>query len=139
MTVRETSRAVFADIIAEGLLNRMERVAYEIVMQHGPVTAREADRIRGHMKRSLQPAMHRLVKRGALAETGKRKCRETGRCALTYVVTDTLPGPPPPKLTLTKRMKSKAADALREAWPQLSEAQQKALEPVGKWLAKGAA
>ena len=89
---RETSRAAYHELVSDGTLARSQLEVYRAVVENGPCTsaeAFEAMRSSGRYENPITQSRARfteLRKKGFLIETGKRKCRVTGKTAILWSV-----------------------------------------------------
>lgn len=89
--VRETSKAAYAKIKAEGLLSRKRFEVYEALFKLGrPSTCREIFRILTH-ERMQQARLNELRDLGVIYERGERECTVSGHVVIEYDLTDNLP------------------------------------------------
>ena len=67
-------------------VGRMEQRAAEIVRLHPNKTGSELDRICGYTRRELSKRLRGAQRKGLVLADGHRKCRVTGRKAITWSV-----------------------------------------------------
>ena len=67
-------------------VGRMEKRAAEIVRLHPNKTGSELDRICGYTRRELSKRLRGAQRKGLVLADGHRKCRVTGRKAITWSV-----------------------------------------------------
>lgn len=90
---RKTSALAYERIQEDGLLGRLQLQVYSALYHHGPLTALEVCRQLGRLSLqvSVSPRMCELKRRGAIEEVGERVCAVTGKTAIVWDVTGTLP------------------------------------------------
>jgi len=82
-------------IKACGWISKTQQVAYAILSDLGPATAREVgDALTGSQDRDITPRLSELAKTGAVERIGKRVCMVTGRTATLWGVTNRAPVKP---------------------------------------------
>ncbi len=111
MSVRDTSIAVYRQIKEEGLLSKRRLQVYEIVFEHGPMTAKQLCRIvypnsAGNFT-GLQARLPELCEMGVLREVGKTTCQYTGREIYLWDVTSKLPIKLEGKATRIEKLKAR--------------------------------
>jgi hypothetical protein len=109
--MRDTSIKTFKEIIAEGLLPKMQQEVYEVIYEHGPLTATQLRETYGRDKSrgvwdSGEKRLSELKKKGVVIEVGKTKCPVTGRSVYLWDVTSMRPsGSKPRDEKKTKKQK----------------------------------
>lgn len=95
---RETSIETYNAIKREGLLSKRRWEAYNLLFQHGPMTANELMDVAERTKQAnhivmetLSKRMSELRKMGAIKEVGERSCKITGRNCIEWDVTKNKP------------------------------------------------
>lgn len=96
--MRHTSVEVYRQIRNEGLLSELRLEVYETVFNHGPITQGETWMKLHRPRPSVTPRFAELQKRGVLKIVGERECASTGRKAVLWDVTDSLPVEPKKEL-----------------------------------------
>lgn len=83
MTVVDTSLAAYGEL--QGSRAAIEQRVLELLRQHGPMTAAEAEQAfdQPSVRPIVPPRLTDLKNRGMVEKIGKRECRVTGR--LVYV------------------------------------------------------
>lgn len=95
--IRSTSSEAYRQIKVEGLLSKMKWEAYNILFQHGPMTASEllkkARETYGQksLRDNYQKRLGELRDVGVVSEVRTRACAVTGRNVIEWDVTDRLP------------------------------------------------
>lgn len=92
--IRETSRTAYQQIKAEGLLSRMRWRVYDAIYHHGPLTGHELDTHLAHpdeTKTSYHKRLSELLRLRVVRIAGERPCKITGRVAVLWDVTTSLP------------------------------------------------
>lgn len=96
--MRQTSIEAFNAIRDNGLLTGLQFEIYEILFQHGPMTAGEAAQVYRSRHAHTNRQRNEIAKRvsdlrafGVVREIGSRPCRATGMRVLVWDVTDRLP------------------------------------------------
>jgi hypothetical protein len=124
MTARFTSVQVYQQIEAEGLLSKMRWQVYSWLFKNGPATGSEVneglDMPHGHKRLS------ELQQQGVVIEVGTKECSVSGREAISWDVTDSLP-----KTFIPSKRKTKIDIELQEALEEnrrLKDLLQKALD-----------
>jgi len=104
--IRKTSRIAYKQIQEQGLLSQRRFEVYEALFYHGPLTANEArEHIGGHVPlNSVSPRMAELKDRGVVVEVGEKICSVTGKKAILWDVTDSLPVEPPKRETSKEKI-----------------------------------
>ncbi len=87
--IRQTSIEAYQTIRESGLLSRRRLEAYDILFNHGPMTAQELDRKAGSV--GLWKRLSELEAVGVVATVGERDCKVTNMNAILWDVTDKLP------------------------------------------------
>ncbi len=89
----KTSVEVYHQIVAEGLVNRLqERVLEMCAKASEPLTMGEIAQLIGITQRNtVDPRGPELLKLGALMVAGKRPCRVSGRTVNTYALSGQMP------------------------------------------------
>ncbi len=127
MSVRQTSIAVYHQIIDGALISERKRQIYAILFQFGPLTGNEIFRYLD-LKLKINQAniyarLGEMVKVGVVKECDERQCNVTGNNVLTWDVTDELPKP----IKKTKTDKQKLLE-----YRKLVNQIQARLEMIGK-------
>lgn len=96
MTPRRTSIDTYRAIANEGLLSRRRLQVYSVLFEVGPATAAEISNATPGLKSAskgdnVHARLLELKELGCVYERGERKCRMTGRRAITWDVTESLP------------------------------------------------
>lgn len=149
MPVRKTSIDVFRQIEAEGLLSARRMEVYRILFEHGPMTTNEVfqhARLHGNpnYRHNSHARMSELRELGVVEELGTKECSATGRTAILWDVTDSLPSgtvSSSPARPSRERMRE-AIEETRElyaAWRAQGGDHKKALAEVMVWLGTKAA
>jgi len=87
MSVRNTSKVTYGELIQEGFVSDLQQEVYELVSENYGLTDRELCRIAGIKDPNhLRPRRNELCKLGLIEEVSKRKCTLSGRIALTWKV-----------------------------------------------------
>lgn len=106
---RQTSKAAYDAIKAQGLLSERRFEVYDVLYHHGPLTQVEvwkkiAATNPNVQQHSVTPRFAEMVRLGVIREVTdtdgrflKRKCTVTDRTCMTWDVTSSLPIDPPPK------------------------------------------
>jgi len=96
--MRETSINAYRQIKADGLLSKARLDVYEILYDHGPMTAGEVFQIMrkeriGHsvVKGSVCARLTELNQMGCVNERPTRECKLTGKTAIVWALTNGLP------------------------------------------------
>lgn len=123
---RRTSAEAYRHIAEEGLLSKMRFRVYEALYNvnlrtREPCTAQElastfpaSDR-NSSVGLNLHARLGELRARKVVAECGERKCRVTGRNAILWHVTDSLPVTPDKSDRITRRELEEEVRRLRAA------------------------
>ena len=90
--MRETSLAAYHSVMNDGIVARMQRAAYELLYNHGPLTGREIDRIKNDCP-DFHKRLPELRDAGLAREVGTRICQVTGRVVIAWDVTSAMPVP----------------------------------------------
>ena len=96
MAVRETSLKVWQQINDEGLLPPVRLKIYNIIYEHGPMTANQIGqhmRAPAHADRNIHARLVELREQENIKELGNVDCPVSGRNILLWDVTDNLPRP----------------------------------------------
>ena len=111
---RDTSIAVYHQIIAEGLLTKLKLQVYECLYEHGPLTQNETF-VKLNLPKikqdSIKPRFAELKELGVIKEVGKRPCRLTKREVYEWDVTSKLPKN---DLLIKKSIKEKKEEILKD-------------------------
>ena len=104
MKTRNTSREVYERIKSEGLLSRLRFEVYEVLFQHGPLTASETwDRhLPNRQRSSISARFSELEAMHVVVGTKERRCGYTNNNAIAWDVTANLPVPLAREKSLTK-------------------------------------
>jgi hypothetical protein len=90
--VRRTSIEVYHKIVASGLAERLKIRVYNIIDEHGPITAGEIYRFfPGRERSSISARVTELSKERSIKITGERPCGRTGHNAHTWDITNEMP------------------------------------------------
>ncbi len=91
----ETSKAVYKQIMEEGLVTDLQEViVFSLGKSSEPMTMGEIARDGNIAQRNtLDPRGPELLKLGVIAVAGKRPCKTNGRTVNTYALTGRLPTP----------------------------------------------
>ena len=98
--MRRTSIDAFNAVVASGAIGKLQKEAYRVLYNEGPLTGQELARqakIAGLWKR-----LSELKDSGVIQEVGKRHCTVTGRMALVWDVTQ---GEPKARVSHKKKLK----------------------------------
>lgn len=104
--IRDTSIAVYHQIVAEGLLSKRRLQVYDCLYKHGPMTQNETYvelNVPNLQQSSIMPRFAELKDMGVIRETGKRICTVTGRTVLEWDVTSKLPVKKDKELTFSQK------------------------------------
>lgn len=102
--VRQTSIDAYHEMESKGLLTGRRWEIYDIVFNHGPMTATEVFQQLG-LKTNQSGRFTELRDMGVLCEVQVRKCSVTGMKVIEWDVTPNLPRAIPKKKNLTKNQK----------------------------------
>lgn len=120
---RDTSVKAFKKINASGLLRKMQLEAYNILYNHGPLTANEVYRLSGHSsnseRHSFPQRIGELTVKGVVTEVGEKRCEITNRKVIVYDVTSKLPLDLPKRLTKSEKV-SEILGMLSDLYPKSS-------------------
>lgn len=91
---RRTSSQAHESVLGDGTIGKLQKAVYDHVYKNGPLTANElnvalakpGEKVPGYHKR-----LSELERIGVVTRTGARDCKVTGREAVTWDVTDSLP------------------------------------------------
>lgn len=92
--VRRTSISTYHQIKNEGLLSRLRLIVYQDVFEHGPCTMMDTNlRLNKgtYSNGSFTSRFSELRRLGVIVEVGTTKCKHTGRTAIIWDVTESLP------------------------------------------------
>jgi len=120
--MRRTSIEVYQKIQAMGLLSQLRFEVYEVLVNHGPLTAGEVwDRFfkNKRQRSSISARMSELEERGVVYQACTRPCSYTGNNAIAWATTDNLPLDPAKK---SKKEKQRTAKEENDACAAIAEA-----------------
>lgn len=96
--VNDVSRKVYQEIIAEGLVTKLQALAGEMLVDSKPLTANEIGKKMGVAQRTTYaPRIKELEDMGVIRKADKRPCTVTGRTGYTFELTGKRPVRPAPK------------------------------------------
>lgn len=103
--MRQTSIDAYHQIKEDGLLSRRKWQVYDVIYNHGPITAGEVwskfFKKLNISQNSTNPRVSELEELGVIRDVGIRECTITGKRCSTWVATKNLP------VKLTKEEKIK--------------------------------
>lgn len=92
--MRQTSIDAYRQIRDGGLLSLMRWQVYEVLYEHGPLTAREVGSyMRGAMKLNAWKRLSELERQRVVIDVGLRECSVTGHVVTLWDVSGELPIP----------------------------------------------
>lgn len=87
--MRSTSLDTYRDIVASGLLGKMQLSVYKYIFANGPLTGRELDEgmaKAGETRTSYHKRLPELQRSNVVDVVGKRVCKVTGRVSMEWDV-----------------------------------------------------
>jgi hypothetical protein len=134
---RETSVEAYNKIKRGGLLSKSRWEVYDVLFNHGPLTAGEVckEYFPQRQRDSLRPRFAELRDRGVVKELPARICRATGQTCVVWDVTANLPAEVPAQPTRRERwlIESASEDTIGYACKNLETAQQHLAKVKAKW------
>lgn len=86
MNQRHTSKVAFREIKEDGTLGSLQRLAFDTLRRHGPLTGQELGALSGAP--GIWKRLSELERRRLIKGDGTRKCRVTGRMAIVWAAVD---------------------------------------------------
>ena len=108
---RQTSMEVFKQIRDGGLLSRMRLETYQLLFDHGPMTAGElytkarSELGNDSLRDNHQKRLPELRDMGVVKEIGTKLCAATGQNVILWDVTENLPSGLPKKVPKNVRIR----------------------------------
>lgn len=89
MSVRQTSKVVYKDLVEGGFISEQQQEIYELICDNYGLTDRELCKVAGFSDPNhLRPRRNELCSLGLVEEVTKRKCTISNRVALTWKAKD---------------------------------------------------
>ena len=140
--IRTTSLKAYSQIKTEGLLSPIRERVYDFLFHNGPLTGTELNaRLKSPVGITI-PGYHKrlseLRELGVVREVGERICRVTGRNAIAWDVTETLPVPIAEAVACPKPTKAENTEILKilEHWQRLADLRGESRSPAMAALMK---